>query len=44
MVKRSDIKVGVQLAVDAPQQIEIEFRRDAGGIVIGWNQNVGVLF
>ena len=35
MAEAVEIEIGAELAVDAAQQIEIELRGDAGGVVIG---------
>src|SRR5271156_4486299 len=44
MLKGGEIEIGPQLAIDARQQIEVEFRSDALGIVVGAVENVGQLF
>src|SRR5262249_15635916 len=41
--KGSEMKIGLQFAIDARQQIEIEFGGDAGSIVIGDMQNARIL-
>ena len=43
MLEGAEIEIGAELAIDARQQIEIEFRRDALGIVVGVVENFGVL-
>ena len=43
MLEGAKIEIGAELAVDARQQIEIEFRRDALGVVIGVIENFRIL-
>ena len=43
MLEGGKIEIGAELAIDAGQQIEIEFRGHALGIVIGGTQNLDVL-
>ena len=41
MLEGGKIEIGAQFAIDAGEQIEIEFRGDAFGIVIGAVENIG---
>ena len=43
MLEGAEIEVGAELAVDARQEIEIEFRRDTLGVVVGVVENFGIL-
>ena len=43
MAEACEIEVAVELAIDAREQVEIELRRDAGGVVIGGVEDAGVL-
>ena len=43
MLERGEIEIGAELAVDAGEQIEIELRGDAVGVVIGAIEDVGRL-
>ena len=43
MLEGGKIEIGAELAIDARQQIEIEFRGHAFGIVVGGTENLGVL-
>src|SRR4029079_10880040 len=43
MLERTKIEVGAEFAVDAAEQIEIEFRSHTGGVVVGAIEDVGRL-
>ena len=43
VLERGEIEIGAELAIDAGEQIEIELRGDAVGIVIGAIENIGRL-
>src|SRR4029077_2742469 len=43
VVEFIDIEVAVELAVEHSQDVLVEFRRDAGRVVVGGNQYGGVL-
>ena len=43
MLEGAKIEIGAELAIDARQQIEIEFRRDALGVVVGGVENLRIL-
>ena len=43
MLEGVEIEIGAELAIDARQQIEIEFRGDTLGIVVGAVENLRVL-
>src|SRR5579864_7977537 len=43
MLERRKVEIGSELAIDPRQQVQIEFRRHAGGIVIGVMQDRVIL-
>ncbi len=43
MLERGQIEIRAEFAIDARQQIEIEFRGHARGIIIGGTEDLGVL-
>src|ERR1700685_4339815 len=43
MLEGVEIEIGAELAVDARQQVEIEFRRDTLGVIVGVVENFRIL-